>query len=80
MPSTPAVSLPPPTLLSNAHVFAPEDLGLRQVLVAAGRVLWVGAPDDAAPSLPGLDIVDLEGKRLIPGLIDAHAHVTGGMW
>ena len=78
MPSTPAVSLPPPTLLSNAHVFAPEDLGLRQVLVAAGRVLWVGAPDDAAPSLPGLDIVDLEGKRLIPGLIDAHAHVTGG--
>lgn len=78
MPSTPTASLPPPTLLRNAHVFAPEDLGLRQVLVAAGRVLWIGAPDDAAPSLPGLEIVDLGGKRLIPGLIDAHAHVTGG--
>ena len=78
MPSTPTASLPPPTLLRNAHVFAPEDLGLRQVLVAAGRVLWIGAPDDAAPSLPGLEVVDLGGKRLIPGLIDAHAHVTGG--
>lgn len=78
MPSTPTASLPPSTLLSNAQVFAPEDLGLRQVLVAAGRVLWIGAPDDAAPSLPGLEIVDLAGKRLIPGLIDAHAHVTGG--
>lgn len=78
MPSTPAASLPPPTLLRNAHVFAPEDLGLRQVLVAAGRVLWIGAPDDAVPSLPGLEVVDLGGKRLIPGLIDSHAHVTGG--
>ena len=78
MPSTPAASLPPPTLLRNAHVFAPEDLGLRQVLVAAGRVLWIGAAEDAAPSLPGLDAIDLGGKRLIPGLIDAHAHVTGG--
>jgi beta-aspartyl-dipeptidase (metallo-type) len=78
MPSTQAASLPPPTLLRNAHVFAPEDLGLRQVLVAAGRVLWIGAVDDAAPSLPGLEVVDLDGKRLIPGLIDAHAHVTGG--
>lgn len=78
MPSTPSASLPPPTLLRNAHVFAPEDLGLRQVLVAAGRVLWIGAPEDAAPSLPGLEVVDLGGKRLIPGLIDAHAHVTGG--
>jgi len=79
MASTPsATSLPPPTLLRDAHVFAPEDLGLRQVLVAAGRVLWIGVADDAAPSLPGLEIVDLGGKRLIPGLIDAHAHVTGG--
>ncbi len=79
MASTPsATSLPPPTLLRDAHIFAPEDLGLRQVLVAAGRVLWIGVADDAAPSLPGLEIVDLGGKRLIPGLIDAHAHVTGG--
>lgn len=78
MPSTQAASLPPSTLLRNAHVFAPEDLGLRQVLVAAGRVLWIGAVDDAAPSLPDLEVVDFDGKRLIPGLIDAHAHVTGG--
>jgi beta-aspartyl-dipeptidase (metallo-type) len=78
MPSTQAASLPPPTLLRNAHVFAPEDLGLRQVLVAAGQVLWIGAAEDPAPSLPGLEVVDLGGKRLIPGLIDAHAHVTGG--
>lgn len=73
-----AVPAPAPTLLRNAHVFAPEDLGPCQVLVGGGKVLWIGAADDPAPSLPGLETVDLGSKRLIPGLIDAHAHVTGG--
>jgi predicted amidohydrolase YtcJ len=27
--------------------------------------------------MPGLDVVDLDGKRLIPGLIDGHAHDIG---
>ncbi len=66
------------TLLRNAHVYAPEALGPCQVLVGGGKVLWIGAADTPAPSIPGLETVDLAGKRLIPGLIDAHAHVTGG--
>jgi beta-aspartyl-dipeptidase (metallo-type) len=28
--------------------------------------------------LKAVEIVDLEGRRLIPGLIDGHAHLTGG--
>lgn len=67
-----------PTLLRNAHVYAPEALGPCQVLVGGGKVLWIGAADVAAPSVPGMETVDLGGRRLIPGLIDAHAHVTGG--
>ncbi|MFZ5634956.1 MAG: beta-aspartyl-peptidase [Pseudomonadota bacterium] len=79
MASTPsAAPIPPPTLLRNAHVFAPEDLGLRQLLIGGGRILWIGEPTEAAPVIPGLDTVDLGGQRLMPGLIDAHAHVTGG--
>jgi beta-aspartyl-dipeptidase (metallo-type) len=65
-------------LIRNASVFAPEALGLRQVLVGGGKVLWIGAHDAPAPVLPGMDVVDAGGRRLIPGLIDGHAHVTGG--
>ena len=66
------------TLIRNASVFAPEALGLRQLLVGGGKILWIGDADAPAPVVPGLDVVDLGGRGLIPGLIDGHAHVTGG--
>lgn len=66
------------TLIQNATVFAPEALGLRQMLVGGGKILWIGSADEPAPAVSGLEVVDLGGKRLIPGLIDGHAHVTGG--
>jgi beta-aspartyl-dipeptidase (metallo-type) len=65
-------------LIRNASVFAPEAMGLRQLLVGGGKILWIGSADEPAPAVAGLDVVDLCGKRLIPGLIDGHAHVTGG--
>lgn len=64
-------------LLANAHVFAPEDLGVRHLLIGHNRLLAiVNDPDDV--SAPGLLVADLDGKRLLPGLIDGHAHITGG--
>jgi beta-aspartyl-dipeptidase (metallo-type) len=64
-------------LIANARVFAPEDLGIRHVLVGGGRILAVSEQREDFPG--GLtDIADLEGRRLVPGLIDGHAHVTGG--
>ncbi|MAQ95682.1 MAG: beta-aspartyl-peptidase [Rhodothermaceae bacterium] len=71
-------SLPPRlTLLLNADVYAPAALGRRHVLVAGDRV---AALLEARPEIVGvpLDVIDLEGRRLIPGLVDAHVHVTGG--
>ena len=65
-------------LLRNAEVFAPEPLGIRHVLVGGGRVLWVGGELPDLPATLGTEVIDLEGRRLLPGLIDAHVHVTGG--
>lgn len=64
-------------LLTNARVFAPEALGIRHVLVAAGRIVAVSdSKDDLAAA--GATEFDLDGARLVPGFIDGHAHVTGG--
>ncbi|MCG6118826.1 MAG: beta-aspartyl-peptidase [Aquimonas sp.] len=68
----------PLTLIQNADVFAPEPRGLCQLLVGGGRVLWMAAADDAPPRGLPLQVVDLQGRRLIPGLIDSHVHITGG--
>ncbi|MDP2312596.1 MAG: beta-aspartyl-peptidase [Pseudomonadota bacterium] len=69
-------------LLRNAEVHSPEPLGRHDVLVGGGRILAM-APHLAAPpwdNAPGWDIevLDLDGAPLVPGLVDAHTHLTGG--
>ena len=66
------------SLLRNAELYDPAPLGRRHLLVAGETVVWVGR------ELPALDRslevaeVDLGGRRVIPGLIDGHVHLTGG--
>lgn len=71
---------PGPTmqLIRNADVYAPESLGVQQLLLGGGKVLWIGNELPALPAALPIDAIDLEGRRLIPGLIDGHVHVTGG--
>ncbi|MBE2210320.1 MAG: beta-aspartyl-peptidase [Xanthomonadaceae bacterium] len=68
----------PMLLLRNADVFAPEAIGLRHLLVGGGKVLWMGEAEPALPDALGIEVIDLQGARLIPGFIDGHVHVSGG--
>jgi len=65
-------------LLRNAQAFAPEPLGRQHLLLGGGRILWMGSELEQLPTSLGVETIDLQGRRLIPGLIDAHVHVTGG--
>jgi len=65
------------TLVSNAHVFAPEDLGICHLLVGGGRILALSSERDAVATAFAVE-TDLGGRCLVPGLIDCHAHLTGG--
>ncbi len=73
-----STSIPSFTMLRQATVYAPESLGKRDVLLAGGSIAAI------AETLPKLDPtfpieeVDASGLKMIPGLIDAHAHLTGG--
>ena len=64
--------------LRNAQVYAPAPLGHCHLLLGGGRILWLGADAVELPPTLGAASIDLEGRRLIPGLIDGHVHVTGG--
>ena len=68
----------PLLLLRNADVHAPEALGHRHLLVGGGKVLWMGPEDPGLPAALGAEAIDLEGRRLVPGFIDGHVHVSGG--
>ncbi len=64
-------------LFTNAHVFAPEDLGVCHLLIGGGRILGISDNRDNLFAAAATEI-DLQGKRLLPGFIDGHAHLTGG--
>jgi predicted amidohydrolase YtcJ len=67
---------------SNAVLLRRARLGaaVRDVLLVGGRVLAIaddlGAGAPGLPELPcGVEIVDLDGAVLLPGLVDAHVHL-----
>ncbi len=63
-------------VLSNAAVLDAEAGTLlpdRHVVIEDGIIREVA---DRLPALPGARVMDLRGATLMPGLIDAHTHVT----
>jgi beta-aspartyl-dipeptidase (metallo-type) len=65
-------------LLLDAEVFAPQPLGRCNLLVGGGKLLWIGEDEPVLPEELGATVTDLGGARVVPGFVDAHAHVTGG--
>jgi beta-aspartyl-dipeptidase (metallo-type) len=64
-------------LVKNANVYAPENIGMRDLLIAGERIVAI--------SERGMDIsadlvqtIDLDGRMLCPGFIDNHVHTLGG--
>lgn len=65
------------TLLKNAHVIAPEDLGVKDILVAGEKIAMIGE-GLSLPAVYDCEVVDCEGNYVVPGFIDSHVHLIGG--
>lgn len=68
----------PNTIITNVNGYSLTDNGLIQfstIVIGEGKVIETGG-DEIKDSYEG-EIIDGEGKTLIPGLIDAHGHVMG---
>ncbi|PRP92456.1 Isoaspartyl dipeptidase [Enhygromyxa salina] len=69
------------TLLRDADLYAPAPLGRRDLLIAGSHIVALSERDAALEALPAslrVDEHDCAGRRVVPGLVDAHVHVTGG--
>ncbi|WP_429025656.1 beta-aspartyl-peptidase [Aeromonas veronii] len=65
------------TLIEGAEIFSPTHLGQQDLLVADGRIAWMGKGMSVPANWP-LHRVDGRGRYLVPGLVDPLAHITGG--
>lgn len=65
-------------VIKGAHVFAPEDQGICDVLIGGEKILAVAPQLDVSISGAEVAVIDAAGARLIPGMVDPLAHITGG--
>ena len=65
-------------ILRNAQVYAPDHLGRQDVLVSGGRVSAISSRLPTLPNEIPHEDLDLDGLLLVPGLVDAHVHTSGG--
>lgn len=63
-------------VIRNAHVYAPEDLGIQDVLIVNDKIESVKKSVEV--QYENIKEIDGTGKILIPGLIDQHVHIIGG--
>src|ERR687891_440456 len=65
-------------LLRNADLYDPSPKGRSHLLIGQERILWIGTDEPELPRSLGVTVRDLDGRRVIPGLVDCHVHLTGG--
>ena len=65
-------------LIKNATLYSPKNLGLVHLMIAGGKVVYIGKKCPTLGDELAIQTVDVEGHAVIPGFIDAHTHITGG--
>ncbi len=65
-------------LIEAGEVYAPEPLGQQTILVGGQQILAMVPPAELQPGGLPVTRIPAEGKLVIPGLVDALVHFTGG--
>ncbi len=66
------------TLIRNASVIAPEDLGRRDILTAGERIVAVAGRGEISITGVEADEIDATDLVVMPGMVDSHVHLLGG--
>jgi beta-aspartyl-dipeptidase (metallo-type) len=63
-------------LLKNGTVFAPDELGVRDILIAGDKIVAI-EEEITPPRWNFVETIDIKGLWVFPGLIDSHMHFAG---
>jgi predicted amidohydrolase YtcJ len=79
--SAAAVAAEPDVVLRNGKIYtADKARSIRQAIALKGNtIVAVGADADVTPLIgSGTKVIDLDGKLVLPGLVDTHIHPIMG--
>ncbi|WP_313165107.1 beta-aspartyl-peptidase [Sedimentibacter sp.] len=63
-------------LIKSIEVYTPEYIGVKDVLITNDKIVLI--EDSIHNFNEKVNVIDGKGKKLIPGFIDNHVHITGG--
>ncbi len=66
------------TVIKNIHVYAPEDLGIKDVVITSNKIEGIYDNVEIPNNFVAIEIINGKGKLLYPGFIDNHVHILGG--
>lgn len=64
-------------LIKNADVYAPQPLGIVDILIINDKIAKIGQ-QLAAPQGLDCQILDAQNRKVVPGYVDQHVHIIGG--
>jgi beta-aspartyl-dipeptidase (metallo-type) len=62
------------TLIRGSKIYAPAEMGVRDLLIGANKIVKVADRIDLPTSFH-VEVVEAEGKIITPGFIDLHVHL-----
>ena len=63
-------------LIKNGEVFTPQSIGVKDVLICAGKIVQISDNIDQ-PQGVATDIIDATDMIVTPGIVDTHIHLLG---
>ncbi|MFJ7856441.1 beta-aspartyl-peptidase [Peribacillus sp. NPDC097206] len=66
------------TLIKNGEVYTPEYIGKKDVLLVGKQIGFIEDKIDVPANFVEMQVIDANGRIIVPGFIDAHVHIIGG--
>lgn len=65
-------------LIKNGEVYNPNYLGKKDILLTGDKIGYIGDELTIPENFVDIEIIDADGKYVVPGFIDSHVHICGG--
>lgn len=65
-------------IIKNAEIYSPEFLGKKDIVIVGDKIEGIYENIKVPEDFLSVEVINAEGKILVPGFIDAHVHLIGG--
>ena len=65
-------------IIKNGLVYSPDYIGKKDILIEGDKIGYICDNINVPDNFVEIEVIDAEGKYVVPGFIDSHVHITGG--